>query len=73
MADTVKMRTPPCIVCKESTVVVLDKDKFDLWQSGVLVQNAFPHMTPSERELLITGTHPECWEKMFEGGEDDDS
>jgi hypothetical protein len=32
---------------------------------GQLAQNAFPHMSDGEREMLITGTHPECWEKLF--------
>jgi hypothetical protein len=35
------------------------------------VQVAFPDMSAGDRELLISGTHPECWERIFaDDGED---
>lgn len=30
-------------------------DRVKMWTNGMLVQNAFPSLTPSQRELLITG------------------
>lgn len=35
------------------------------------IQDIFPYLTPAERELLISGTCEECWNKMF-GGDDDE-
>lgn len=37
-----------------------------IWvETNELVQEAFPYMTPSEREFLISGTTGEEWEEMF--------
>ena len=35
------------------------------WRHGALIQDAFPGLSPDERELLMTGTHPACWDAMF--------
>lgn len=35
------------------------------WRNGTLIQNAMPYLTPDQRELLITNTCGECWNKMF--------
>jgi hypothetical protein len=35
------------------------------WRGGTLIQNAFPYLTPNEREFLITGITPEEWAKEF--------
>lgn len=35
------------------------------WQGGQLVQIAFPYLSAEEREMLISGTCKECWDKMF--------
>ena len=33
------------------------------------IQDAFPELSPAQRELLITGTHEKCWDDLF-GKED---
>lgn len=35
------------------------------WRSGELVQNVFPHLTPEEREFLITGMVPGEQDEMY--------
>jgi hypothetical protein len=35
-------------------------------QREVYVQDIFPHISKELCEVLITGTHPECWIEMFE-------
>ena len=30
-----------------------------------LVQDAFPHFTPDQRELLISGSTPDEWNELF--------
>lgn len=67
MAGTVKLHTPQCIYCGSSSEITVDKDGFDRWRNGTLVQNAFPNMNADDRELLVTGTHPVCWDKIFQG------
>ena len=54
-----------CPFCgKVSNVVVDEFDYYD-WQEGKLAQLAFPYLSPDERELLISGVCPDCWEKTF--------
>lgn len=36
------------------------------------VQDIFPYLTNDERELLISGTCKECWDKMFSFPEDEE-
>lgn len=35
------------------------------YQSGMKVQNAFPHLTPDQREFILTGITPDEWDNMF--------
>jgi hypothetical protein len=58
--------------CGKQTLVELEPEKLARWQAGELVQNVWPEKTSDERELLITGTHPECWQEMFGSLEDSD-
>ena len=66
----VSVKTPPCPECNKRSDVEVDEDAYIRWANGELIQVAFPHMSPDDRELLITGTHPECWAKIFEGMEE---
>jgi hypothetical protein len=36
------------------------------------VQALFPQLSAAEREILMTGTHPACWNEMFPPDEEDD-
>jgi hypothetical protein len=40
-------------------------------EEGALIQNAFPTLSTEQREQIISGTHPECWKKMFPPREED--
>ena len=65
---TVKCRS--CIKCDESANVDVPLDGYNEWKHGASVQVAFPGLDVDTRELLISGVHPECWEKMY--GDDDE-
>lgn len=54
-----------CCVCKHPAVVEVPRSQYDAWRSGMLAQDAFPDLSLGEREMLISGTHPECWKKLF--------
>lgn len=66
---TVELRhglIPRCPHCKIFVRVTLDGSEYwAYFMQGALVQDAFPNLTPEQRELLITGTHPECWDAMM--------
>lgn len=38
------------------------------WKSGTPIQIAFPHLSPGDREFILTGCCAGDWEKIF--GED---
>lgn len=35
------------------------------WNSGTMIQDAFPMLDANEREFLMTGITPEEWAKIF--------
>jgi hypothetical protein len=67
MPITIKVATNPCLMCHKPSTVLVDKDKYDRWRAGELIQRVWPDWTPDQRELLQTGTHPACWDEMFKG------
>jgi len=46
-----------------------------LYEQGALMQEAFPNLSLEMREQLISGTHPDCWNKIwsYDGAEDHSS
>jgi hypothetical protein len=48
----------------------ITKLQLEVWKRGVLIQNAFPNLSPDEREFLKTGITSEEWEAMFAGKEE---
>lgn len=56
-----------CIVCGKPAVLKLNDSvtigKVIGWMANPveMVQNALPELSPDQRELLITGTHGDCW------------
>ena len=54
-----------CPLCGENSFIdVLAKD-FEKYFSGELVQNCFPYLDASERELLISGICFDCQNKIL--------
>jgi hypothetical protein len=35
------------------------EEQLDEWKYGILIQRAMPHLTPGEREFIMTGITPE--------------
>jgi len=63
--------TPSCIVCAQTSVITLEKKELERILEGEHIQNVLSHRTADERELIITGTHSECWDS-FMSNEDDE-
>ncbi len=72
MSNLIAVKTKPCCVCNEYEVWSLDRELVDRWQGGENIQRVFPDMSAGEREILITGIHPDCWDKLFPGEADDE-
>ena len=55
---------------KNTMLLPVTNEQINRWQNGELIQNVFPHLTPSERELLISGVTPEEWDVVKEDMEE---
>ena len=46
---------------------ILDVKMIDLaaYEDGALIQDAFPYLTASQRELMLTGLTDDMWDEMF--------
>ncbi len=55
-----------CKHCGRQFVLTFDKSDMYDWLSGSLpIQNALPYLSANERELLLSGTCGDCFDKMF--------
>jgi hypothetical protein len=63
--------TRKCVVCGQNGMLEnVDALGFIRWSElGENIQDALPDLDADQRELLMTGTHAHCWEKMW--GPDD--
>jgi hypothetical protein len=57
--------TNRCPVCDKTSIINVTDQAHDEWQAGEHVQDIWPEWSASKRELLISGTHSKCWEKMW--------
>ena len=46
------------------------REDVERYRHGAFLQDAFPDLKPEVREMIHTGYHPECWDKVM--GSDDD-
>lgn len=61
----------PCPKCHKIHTVVVDKEQYNRWIAGENIQRAFPNLSADQREILISGICPKCWEQIFPPDEDD--
>lgn len=59
-----------CPFCGKDSRVQVPGPGLWAWEHGAFAQVAFPTLTAEQREQVITGTHPECWNKYL-GDEDE--
>lgn len=62
---TATVITNPCFECGKTSELEVPLTQYINWRKGELLQVAFPDMSADDRELLLSGIHPECWDKMF--------
>lgn len=54
-----------CRICFQLEVVSYNAADMEAWINGTLIQNAFPYLTASQREMIQTQTCSQCWDAMF--------
>lgn len=74
MADKVGLmeKEVTCICCGTKKVYHLRLDRVLAWRSGMLIQDAFPELSAEDREFLISGLCPKCWNNLFKEGKADE-
>jgi len=54
-----------CPFCKAEHYVMVADDDYAAYLDGMSVQDAFPYLSANERELIMTGICPACWDDMW--------
>lgn len=67
--DTIEFRTGACPYCGQHGSVRVTLDDQARRAAGELVQHAFPEMPAALREQIISGTHPACFDALFDDDE----
>lgn len=65
--------TVSCRMCNTVHGLTVKKKDYEEYMSYGRrhIQDIFPYLNPDERELLISGICPDCWNKMFAMNEED--
>lgn len=61
----VEFATQTCVFCKESGVLELTEQEVESLQTGIHIQKALKNRDAGIREQVISGTHPDCWDKYL--------
>ena len=59
-----------CPFCGAFYWIFSEQKNWDAYEAGALVQDAFPDLTATERESIISGICATCQDEVF--GEDED-
>lgn len=54
-----------CPLCGRGNEVEVNEEDYWDWEDGEKVTVAFPYLSANEREMLISGICPKCWENML--------
>ena len=61
-----------CPFCGVTHVITVRPDDYLAWRyDGVEARDAFPYLDVEEREMLISGICPDCWDDL-DGIDDED-
>ncbi len=60
-----------CPFCGGFHFVNVFENALNLYEDGALIQDAFPNLSATEREQIISGICPQCQESIF-GGDNDE-
>jgi len=72
-ADGTERFVAMCRKCHEPHSLWLDPTLVQRWESGELIQDVFPHLTPDQRELMISGICGACWDRMWPDDDEEDA
>lgn len=60
-----------CIVCNKTYELPVYEEDYNKYMAHeCMVQDAFPYLTPDQRELLISGICDSCFDNLFDEEEE---
>ena len=62
-----------CPICHQLQTIEVENNQYNRWMAGENIQIAFPNLTPNQREILISGICPKCWDNIFPDEDEDTS
>lgn len=63
-----------CSHCGGHNIVVVNERAYaEFKRGGKNIQQVFPDLSDEQRELILTGMHPECWDELFKPTDEDDA
>jgi len=63
-ATPIRLTTPACMVCHETSVVELTRKEFSDLNDGEYIYLALPDRDERFHQLVLSGTHPSCWDTL---------
>ena len=65
VSEIITVETRACMFCGASSRVEQTARQAAALADRRPVQDVLPDVEPARRELLISGTHPDCWARAF--------
>lgn len=53
-----------CVICQQPSQVIVPQEVMRKLNEGMFVQQAWPEGSADERETLISGSHPACYDTL---------
>jgi hypothetical protein len=50
---------------KRSMEIPINQEQLNTWERGELIQKVMPHLSPDQREFIMTGVTKEEWDETF--------
>jgi len=54
-----------CKYCDYEEVITVAEADYITWHNGMPIQDAFPYLTDGQRELMLSNTCDDCWNRFF--------
>lgn len=58
--------TTTCPFCGQISQIKVYEEDYVRWQEGELIQNCFPYLNATQREILISHICPSCQRTIFQ-------
>lgn len=54
-----------CKICSKLVIIMINPKDLNKWRNGTPIQDALKYLSPAEREIILSDTCGECFDKMF--------